>query len=110
MVIWTTHLNRALGDHKAYAASDRGAIFQLFLCSTFAWTLSLLSLDGTKYPEALRGTSFYPGLWGLMWILLALFSLRSIRNTARIIIESDGVLKDLVEVHDRTNTNSNPAN
>ena len=98
MVIWTTHLNRALGDHKAYAASDRGAIFQLFLCSTFAWTLSLLSLDGTKYPEALEGTSFYPGLWGLMWILLALFSLRSIRNTARIIIESDGVLKDLVKL------------
>jgi hypothetical protein len=110
VVIWTTHVNQALADHKAYGASDRGRIFQLSLCSTFAWTLSLLSLDSTKYPEALRGTSFLPGLWGLLWILLALFSLRSIRNTARIIIESDGVLSGLVQVLGQTSASTSTSN
>jgi hypothetical protein len=101
VVIWTTHLNRALTVDKAYAESDVGRIFKLFLYSTFAWTFSLLCLDGTKYPEALQGTSFYPGCWGLIWISLALFSLRSVRNTARIIIESESVVSDLVQVLDR---------
>jgi hypothetical protein len=60
VVIWTTHVNQALADHKAYGASDRGRIFQLSLCSTFAWTLSLLSLDSTKYPEGSASWYFVP--------------------------------------------------
>lgn len=90
VLFMTMQENRALADDKHYLYHNR-LVFKLFICATYMWVFTLLCLDKCKFNGDLWGVTFYWGVVGMLILILALYVLRAIRTTARIILESKGI-------------------